>query len=99
MTFFIPFRVQNNIDFEPPRRGQITIAGIPKLVHNRCGWLIPSGSVDALVGAMKSALQSSPQDLSKIGVVGRRRILAHHDSQRNGAHLFKLIHSYSGNLS
>ena len=73
------------------------IAGIPELVDNRCGWLIPSGSVDALVGAMKSALQSSPQDLSRMGVVGRKRILAHHDSQRNGAHLFKLIRSYSGN--
>ena len=73
------------------------IAGIPELVDNRCGWLIPSGSVDALVGAMKSALQSSPQDLNRMGVVGRSRVLEFHDSQRNGAQLFKLILNYIDN--
>ena len=37
------------------------IAGTPELVNNDCGWLIPSGSVDALAGALKSALQSSSE--------------------------------------
>lgn len=73
------------------------IAGTPELVNNDCGWLIPSGSVDALADAMKSALQSSSQELSAMGVIGRKRVLEFHNSKRNGAHLLSLMRRFSNN--
>ena len=71
------------------------IAGTPELVNNDCGWLIPSGSVDALVEAMKSALQSSSQELCAMGDIGRKRVLELHNSKRNGAHLLSLMRRFS----
>jgi colanic acid/amylovoran biosynthesis glycosyltransferase len=71
------------------------IAGTPELVNNDCGWLIPSGSVDALVNAMRSALQSSSQELNTMGITGRRRILEFHNSNINGAYLYSLIQRFN----
>jgi colanic acid/amylovoran biosynthesis glycosyltransferase len=71
------------------------IAGTPELVNNDCGWLIPSGSVDALVDAMRSALQSSSQELSAMGIIGRQRILEFHNSNSNGAYLYSLIQRFN----
>ena len=71
------------------------IAGTPELVNNDCGWLIPSGSVDALTDAMISVLQSSPEQLGAMGDIGRRRVLEFHNSKRNGAYLFSLIRRFS----
>ena len=74
------------------------IAGTPELVNNDCGWLIPSGSVDALADAMKSALQSSSEELSVMGIIGRKRVLEYHNSNRNGAHLLNLMRRFSGSV-
>jgi len=70
------------------------IAGTPELVNNQCGWLIPSGSVDALAEALKTAMQTPPQTLAKMGKVGRERVVSLHDSMKNGAELFKLFVKY-----
>src|SRR4029079_17376661 len=35
------------------------VAGIPELVDNSCGWLIPAGSEEALADAMSAALHTS----------------------------------------
>src|SRR5213075_3415125 len=43
------------------------IAGIPELVDQSCGWLIPAGSEDALVEAMTAALRASASDLQGKG--------------------------------
>ena len=43
------------------------IAGIPELVDEQCGWLIPAGSEEALVQAMSDALRASPEDLAAKG--------------------------------
>lgn len=72
------------------------IAGTPELVDEQCGWLIPSGSVDALVDALESAIKASPQELSKKGKIGRERVIALHSSRTNGAQLFDLIKQYHG---
>src|SRR5688572_31740184 len=37
------------------------VAGIPELVSPECGWLVPAGSVEALVQAMKDALATPPE--------------------------------------
>ena len=72
------------------------IAGTPELVDEQCGWLIPSGSVDALVNALKAAIDELPQELSKKGKIGRERVVALHDSRLNGTQLFNLIKLHHG---
>jgi colanic acid/amylovoran biosynthesis glycosyltransferase len=72
------------------------IAGTPELVDEGCGWLIPAGSVEALVTAMKAALSASPSALSVMGAEGRRRVKAHHNAAHNGAALLHLISDAAG---
>ena len=67
------------------------IAGIPELVDDSCGWLIPAGSEEALVEAMTAALQASAEELSAKGVAGRERVLNMHDADRNAALLLKRL--------
>lgn len=62
------------------------IAGIPELVDDTCGWLIPAGSVDALVAAMREALHSPPEELAAKGRAGCQRVQRMH-SARRGAEL------------
>lgn len=50
------------------------IAGIPELVDEHCGWIIPAGSQKSLESAITSILESAPADLGKMGEEGRRRI-------------------------
>jgi glycosyltransferase involved in cell wall biosynthesis len=61
------------------------IAGIPELVDETCGWLIPAGSEEALVEAMSAALRASPDELSTKGAVGRERVQRLHSADRNAA--------------
>lgn len=67
------------------------IAGTPELVDADCGWLIPAGSIDALVDAMAEALTAPPEQLHAMGSVGRDRVLAQHDSLRNGAQMARML--------
>jgi glycosyltransferase involved in cell wall biosynthesis len=61
------------------------IAGIPELVDEECGWLIPAGTEEALVQAMSAALRASPEELAAKGAVGRERVRRLHDAGRNAA--------------
>lgn len=70
------------------------IAGTPELVDDGCGWLIPAGSIDALVEAMESAIASTDEQLARMGQAGRQRVLAQHDARINGQHLNALFHRY-----
>lgn len=56
-----------------------TIAGIPELVDESCGWLVPPGEHDALVAAMDDALAASPERLQRMGLEGRDRVTKQHD--------------------
>lgn len=70
------------------------IAGIPELVMTgETGWLVTSGSVDALVGAMREALELPPARLFELGRAGRARVLAAHDAGREAEKLAKLFAS------
>ncbi|MDP2340373.1 MAG: glycosyltransferase family 4 protein [Deltaproteobacteria bacterium] len=57
------------------------VAGIPELVDDGCGWLVPAGSIDALVEAMVAALSLPIAELRKRGAVGRQRVLTRHDAK------------------
>ena len=65
------------------------IAGIPELVDAKCGWMIPAGSVDDMVIAIRSALLASPSTLSSLGREGRQRIEAEHDIDKIAKQLQK----------
>ena len=67
------------------------IAGIPELVDEACGWVIPAGSVAALVSAMDAALDCDAETLAAKGRVGRERVLARHDSAKIGGALAALF--------
>lgn len=67
------------------------IAGIPELVDESCGWVVPAGSVEALADAMGAALAADPARLREMGRVGRARVLEMHDADRNAAALAALF--------
>ncbi len=55
------------------------IAGIPELVDEKCGWMIPAGSIDHIASAIRQALKASPKVLSEKGKEGRRRVEVEHN--------------------
>jgi glycosyltransferase involved in cell wall biosynthesis len=56
------------------------IAGIPELVQpGICGWLVPSGSIEALITALRAVLQQPVQTLEQMGKVGAERVVQQHD--------------------
>ncbi len=57
------------------------IAGIPELVGpGECGFLIPAGSIDALVDAMKTVITADVNELNAMGIEGARRVRERHDA-------------------
>ncbi len=54
------------------------IAGIPELVSSECGWLVPAGSVDALVATMRQALATPLEEIERMGKEGQRRVRERH---------------------
>lgn len=67
------------------------IAGVPELVDEECGCLIPAGSEAALEEALREVLGSHPRRLAAMGAVGRARVLRNHDADRNAAQLATLM--------
>jgi glycosyltransferase involved in cell wall biosynthesis len=68
------------------------VAGIPELVvPGLCGWLVPAGSVEALVGAMRGALSASAADLEHLGRAGAARVAERHDGAVEMAKLAALL--------
>lgn len=67
------------------------IAGIPELVDEGCGWIIPAGSVDDIARAMEHALNTDAETLKAKGAEGRRRVMERHDVRKNAAALLDLI--------
>jgi glycosyltransferase involved in cell wall biosynthesis len=70
------------------------VAGIPELVRpGENGWLIPAGSVDALVDVMNEVLDCSPDELARMGARGRDRVKARHSAETEAGKLAALIGS------
>ena len=70
-----------------------SIAGTPELVDAACGWLIPAGSINALVDAMSLAMEAPADRLADMGRVGRARVAAQHNASENGRQLHALFRS------
>jgi glycosyltransferase involved in cell wall biosynthesis len=68
------------------------VAGIPELVqHGVNGWLIPAGSVELLAQALRQALETPLQELTRMGKSGAVRVAAMHDVTREAAKLAGLF--------
>lgn len=68
------------------------VAGIPELVENRfSGWLIPAGSLEDLIVAIREALGASSKVLSEMAGRGRQKVLDNHDAKREGSKLKALM--------
>lgn len=68
------------------------VAGIPELVEpGTCGWLVPPGSVEGLVEAMQSALESSVTTLENMGKLGAGRVAQNHTAAIEARKLFELF--------
>jgi glycosyltransferase involved in cell wall biosynthesis len=67
------------------------IAGIPELVEDEVsGWLVPAGSVEALVSAMDKALETPTEQLTRMGAAGAARVAEMHNASREAAKLAAL---------
>ncbi|MFL6759401.1 glycosyltransferase [Sphingomonas sp.] len=75
------------------------IAGIPELVDDTCGWLIPAGSEEALVEKMSAALHATAGDLAAKGATGRERVKRLHDAERNAGSILEAIRSTRSDAS
>lgn len=71
------------------------IAGIPELVDSECGWVVPSGSAEAMAAAMRTALLADEKALRTMGAEGRQRVLASHDAVRNAGQLAELLAAHA----
>ncbi len=68
------------------------IAGIPELVRPGVnGWLVPAGSVDALVSALRELLNSPTSVLAELGKSGREDVIRAHLSTSNAQSLMTLF--------
>jgi glycosyltransferase involved in cell wall biosynthesis len=68
------------------------ISGIPELVEpGVTGWLVPAGSVDPLVRAMREVLQAAPARLEEMGRRGAAIVAQRHDAAQEARRLTDLI--------
>ena len=56
-----------------------TVAGIPELVDDACGRIVPPGDGPALTGALRDILRADAATLAAMGRTGRARVARHHD--------------------
>lgn len=68
------------------------VAGIPELVRpGQEGWLIPAGSLDALVAAMEALLACPAAELACLGASARRRAIERHSIETESRKLMQLF--------
>ena len=68
------------------------ISGIPELVlPGVTGWLVPAASVEALVRAMREALEAPPARLEAMGRAGAALVAERHDVRREARRLVELF--------
>jgi glycosyltransferase involved in cell wall biosynthesis len=74
------------------------VAGIPELVRpGESGWLVPAGSVEALAGAIRQALEAPGDRLTQMGHAGAASVAAAHDITKEAAILARLFAAVPGN--
>ncbi len=73
------------------------IAGIPELVQDgTTGWLVPAGSMGALVGGLRRVLNTPIDQVRLLGQQARKRVLEEHDMQVIAPRLAELFRNGQG---
>lgn len=68
------------------------VAGIPELVRQgESGWLVPAGDVQALAEVMMACLDAKTEDLLRMGLRGRERVLLRHNVDTEASKLAALF--------
>jgi len=68
------------------------VGGIPELVQpGKTGWLVPAGDEVALAKAMREAIGAPVEQLSAMGLAGRRHIVENHDAFKEAKKLKSLM--------
>ncbi len=67
------------------------ITGIPELVDDSCGWLVEPGDIESLATKLDVVLSASPDLLTNMARMGRRRVEKMHDQDANAGLLRDLI--------
>ena len=75
------------------------IAGIPELVEpDASGWLVPAGSPEALVQAMRAALEAPAARLTAMARAGAARVARDHDVRTEAGKLVTLFRIATGSV-
>jgi glycosyltransferase involved in cell wall biosynthesis len=75
------------------------VAGIPELIEpGLCGWLVPAGSVAALVCAIREVLAAPVEDLGRMGRAGAIRVAERHNGLVEARKLSNLFIRSTGKL-
>ena len=70
------------------------IAGIPELIeHNVSGWLVPTGSVEALVEVIRKVLHTPVAELEEMGKIGALQVARQHNINTEAQKLAYLFSS------
>jgi colanic acid/amylovoran biosynthesis glycosyltransferase len=73
------------------------VAGIPELVQpGVTGWLVPAGSIEALVDSIREVLQAPRERLDALGRAGQEAVKARHDAKKESARLADLFRLGAG---
>jgi colanic acid/amylovoran biosynthesis glycosyltransferase len=68
------------------------VAGIPELLEpGTNGWLVPAGSVDALVNALRQVIKTPIEQLAAMGKAGAARVAQRHDATTEARKLSDLF--------
>ena len=69
-----------------------SVAGTPELVTaGQTGWLVPAGSVEALVDALREALSAPTARLAEMGRKGAALVALNHDAREEARKLTRLF--------
>ncbi len=67
------------------------IAGIPELIDEKSGWLIPAGDDMAIADEIEKIIQLTPDELNALGEYGYQRVSNEHDSVQEAEKLLNAI--------
>jgi glycosyltransferase involved in cell wall biosynthesis len=73
-----------------------TIAGIPELLDEHCGWIFAPGDEAAIAEALRGIMRASPDERTAMGAEGRRRVEERHDLHKSARVLLDMVQAAAG---
>lgn len=73
-----------------------TIAGIPELLDEHCGWIFAPGDEAAIAQALRGIMRATPEERVALGAEGRRRVEERHDLRKSAHALLEAFRAGVG---